>query len=260
MKFPFLLSALLILGLSFGCQQSQQTASSSRPTKPLAAVLPLGSPPAATAALPGAAAKTSASVVPPPAPPVLENFEGKPQLSLFPRLGGFRPSRDKALRLSYWRTFLLHLTRTAGVVSTTGSAHRHVFSFRGIQGIPSVGFFSPFAVQPNTTYRVSFSIKTDLPPDAAAGVGVLEFNRFLWVSRQLTQTQSQQFQVGSQPGRQVTGKLDWRSEDFTFTTGPRTRMIHLVLFRDGTSNRKPVLFDDIAIRAAAANPATAKSP
>ena len=54
--------------------------------------------------------------------------------------------------------------------------------------------------------------------------------------------------VGSQIGVQLEGETGLDTEqNFTFTTSPETNMIHLVLFREGEHNRKPLIFDDISI-------------
>lgn len=219
---------------------------------PLAAVLP--SAPAATKHLAG----PSQGKVAPPAPPVKETFEGKPKLSLFPRLGDFRPASNDAKRLPFWRTYIDHLRRSAGVIQAEKPGHGKIFSFRAIRGIDSLGFFSPLAVTPDTTYRVSFTCRIDLPKGASAGVGVQEFDRFLWIGEQFTQSLASRHQLATRNGVQLTGRHPWAQHEFTFTTGPRTHMIHLVLFREGAYNRQPVLFDDLSIRpvpvAAAAKP------
>jgi len=39
------------------------------------------------------------------------------------------------------------------------------------------------------------------------------------------------------------------AQSFTFRTGPQTRMIHLVFFREGIPSRDSIAIDDIEIRA-----------
>jgi hypothetical protein len=51
---------------------------------------------------------------------------------------------------------------------------------------------------------------------------------------------------GSQESQRLTGKADGE-HTFTFTTGPETKMIHIVLFREGTHDRNAIMFDDINI-------------
>jgi len=182
----------------------------------------------------------------PPAPPVHETFDGAPQLSLFARLGDYRPEEQDELTLPYWRTYQEHLIKTAGVVTTDESGNR-AYSFRSIKGIDSVGFFSPLAVTPSTLYQVSFRAKGDLPEGASAGVGVLEFDRFLWVGEQYPRSLDEQHRTGQVDGVSFGGSQDWRERSFTFTTSPETGMIHLILHREGTPSREPVLFDDIRI-------------
>ena len=184
----------------------------------------------------------------PPTPPIFEDFQGEPQLSLFPRAGDFRPEDDSD-RLPYWNTFIEHLIKVTGVVEekTTG---RRGWTFRSINTIDSVGFFSPLGVEPNTEYQVSFKLTAELIEGATAGMGVLEFNKFLWIPNQYTEELFKQHYRGSHEGIRLTGEAS-ESQTFTFKTGPETKMIHLVLFREGTHDRNSLMFDDIEIKAAA---------
>ena len=179
-----------------------------------------------------------------PKPPLFEDFQGDPQLSLFPRAGDFRPADDSD-RLPYWNTFIEHLIKVTGVVEeqTTGSRG---WTFRSINTIDSVGFFSPLAVEPQTGYQVSFKITADLAEGASAGIGILEFNEFLWVPAQYTEEIYSKHFRGSHEGQRLTGKADGEYT-FTFTTGPETKMVHIVLFREGAHDRNSLIFDDIKI-------------
>ncbi|GEM_PF-1152503 len=180
----------------------------------------------------------------PPEPPVFENFQDVPQLSLFPRAGDFRPAKDSD-RLPYWKTFIEHLVKVTGVAEekTTGS---RAWVFRSIKSIDSLAYFSPLGVEPQTTYQVSFQLTAELPEGASAGIGILEFNKFLWIPGQYTEETFKQYFSGSHEGKRLTGTSKGE-HTFTFTTGPETRMIHVVLFREGTHDRNRVMFDDIRI-------------
>ena len=180
----------------------------------------------------------------PPSPPIFEDFQGEPQLSLFPRAGDFRPEDDSD-RLPYWNTFIEHLIKVTGVVEEQTSGTRG-WTFRSINTIDSVGFFSPLAVEPQTAYQVSFKLSADLPEEASAGIGILEFNEFLWIPGQYTEEIYKQHYRGGNEGKSVSGKTN-DEHTFTFTTGPETKMIHVVLFREGTHDRNAVMFDDIGI-------------
>jgi hypothetical protein len=180
----------------------------------------------------------------PPTPPLFEDFQGEPQLSLFPRAGDFRPEDDSD-RLPYWKTFIEHLIKVTGVAEEQSTGRRG-WTFRGINTIDSVGFFSPLGVEPQTEYKVSFKITADLAEGASAGIGILEFNEFLWVPAQYTEAMYSKHFRGAQEGQRLTGKADGE-HSFTFTTGPETKMIHLVLFREGTHDRNSIMFDDIGI-------------
>ncbi len=188
----------------------------------------------------------------PPTPPLFENFEGEPQLSLFPRVGDYRPENDDSERLPYWGTFIEHVLKTSGVAKgVRDGAPSRAFGFRSINTLDSIAFFTPLAVEPQTVYQVSFRLKADLPEGAMAGIGVLEFDEFLWVGEQYSESLALKHQTGVQEGVRISGKIDWEPTVFSFTTGPATRMIHLVFFREGKHDRLPVLWDDIAIEKAA---------
>ena len=180
----------------------------------------------------------------PPKPPIFEDFQGAPKLSLFPRAGDFRPEDDSD-RLPYWNTFIEHLIKVTGVAEDQPTENR-AWAFRSIKTIDSVGFFSPLAVEPQSTYQVSFKLTTELPEGASAGVGILEFNEFLWISAQYTEELFQKHYRGIHEGIRVTGTTA-DEHTFTVTTGPETHMIHVVLFREGAPDRNNLLFDDIAI-------------
>lgn len=184
----------------------------------------------------------------PPGPPIHEDFEGEPKLSLFPRVGDFRPEEADKEGLSYWATFIDHLSRTSGLLTSKDTAKGRAFSFRSIKGIDSVGFFSPLAVAPDTGYRVSYRLWSNLAPGGTTGVGILEFNEFLWISDQLPRSLSEKHFHRSQLGFKLTDGHDGKTQSFSFRTGPQTRMIHLVFFREGTPDRNPVIIDDIEIK------------
>lgn len=212
-------------------------------------------PPATTAAPappapapPEAAAAATRPDLEPPRPPIFEDFQGQPQLSLFPRVGDFRPE-DGSEKAPFWITFIDHLVKVTGVAEEQATGNR-AWSFRGIKSIDSVGFFAPLAVDPQTTYHVSFRITTDLAEGATAGIGVLEFDQFLWVGDQFTEAMYKEHFRGAREGVRQSGSQPWQERSFDFTTGPETRMVHLVLFREGTHDRNPVMFDDIRVETA----------
>jgi hypothetical protein len=182
----------------------------------------------------------------PPEPPVFENFQGAPQLSLFPRAGDFRPAEDSD-RLPYWNTFIEHLVKITNIAEekTTGS---RTWTFRSIKSIDSLGYFSPLGVEPQTAYQVSFKLAAELPEGASAGIGILEFNKFLWIPGQYTEAVFNQHFRGVHEGKRLTGTAKGEYS-FNFTTGAETRMIHIVLFREGPHDRNSVMFDDIRIEA-----------
>jgi hypothetical protein len=180
----------------------------------------------------------------PPKPPIFEDFQGNPQLTLFPRAGDFRPEEGSD-RLPYWNTFIEHLIKVTGVAEDQPTGNRG-WAFRSIKTIDSVGFFSPLEVEPQSTYQISFKLTTELPEEASAGIGILEFNEFLWIPVQYTEELFQKHYRGIHEGIRVTGTTA-DEHTFTVTTGPETHMIHVVLFREGAHDRNNLLFDDIAV-------------
>jgi hypothetical protein len=179
----------------------------------------------------------------PPTTPIFEDFQGEPTLSLFPRVGDYRPETEDE-RLPYWNTFIDHLSKVSGLVQNPEDGNK-AWSIRSINSIDSLGYFSPLAVEPNTSYRLSFKLKAQLAEGASAGIGILEFDEFLWIGEQYTEQTLQKHYRGVHEGIRRTGNSDWEEYDTTFTTHPETHMIHLVLFRDGTHDRNGILFDDI---------------
>jgi hypothetical protein len=184
----------------------------------------------------------------PPTPPLKENFDGEPEISLFPRVGDFSPEAEDKEAMGYWLTFIDHLLRTSGPVR---KEEGRAFAIRGIRTIDSVGFFAPLAVEPNTEYRVAYRVWSKLPAGAATGVGYLEYDQFLWVGEQFPRSLSQQHFRGAREGLRLTGKQEGARQEFTLRSGPETRMIHLVFFIEGETDRDPVLIDDIEITPAA---------
>ena len=181
----------------------------------------------------------------PPTTPIFEDFQGEPTLSLFPRVGDYRPETEDE-RLPYWNTFIDHLSKISGLVENPEDGNK-AWSFRSVNSIDSLGYFSPLAVEPSTNYRVSFKLKAQLAEGASAGIGILEFDEFLWIGEQYTEQSFQEHYRGTHEGIRRTGATDWEEYDITFATSPETHMIHLVLFRDGTHDRNGILFDDIKI-------------
>lgn len=181
---------------------------------------------------------------PPPTPPIKEDFEGEPKLSLFPRAGDFAPEETEKEAIGYWMTFIDHLLRISGPVK---KGEGRAFAIRGIKTIDSVGFFSPLAVEPNSEYRVAYRVWCKLPKGAATGIGYLEYNEFLWVGEQFRKSLSQEHFRGAREGLRLTGKQDGTRKEFTFRSGPETRMIHLVFFIEGETDRDPVIVDEIEI-------------
>ncbi len=236
MKKYLLLLLLLCLTLT-ACQSKEDVATAPESEK-------------VTASEPTEAEKAEVAEQTPPGPPLLEDFQASPQLSLFPRAGAFRPE-DGDEQLPFWRTFIDHLSRTSGPVKTDETETPNIaFSFRAVKGIDSMGLFSPLAVTPDTTYEIRANISCDLVEGATAGIGILEFDKFLWIGQQYPESLAKERQVGTQPGISLSGLVEKQDQSFTFTTGSKTEMIHLVFFRDGEHDRNPVIIDDIEIKKA----------
>ncbi len=179
-----------------------------------------------------------------PRPPIFEDFQGVPQLTLFPRVGDFRPAENSD-QLPYWNTFIEHLIKVTGIAEDQTTDNRK-WVFRSINSIDSVGFFSPLRVEPQTSYKISFDLAAELEEGASAGIGILEFNQFLWIPSQYTEEIFKAHFRGSVEGKRLSGTITG-THTFTFTSGPETRMIHIVLFREGKHDRNSVMFDNIGI-------------
>lgn len=224
--FPFALLLGVALLIAAACQGQEE------PRPPTAT-----SPPAEAG---------SAGDLPQPAPPVREDFEGEPKLSLFPRVGAFSPEESDREGQGLWLTFIDHLQRSSGPIRGKNGTG---FALRGIKTIDSVGYFSPLTVQPETSYRVTYRVWTRLPEGGRGGAGILEFDDFLWIPAQYPKSLSDKHFLKAHTGISLTGAHDGAVQEFTFRTGPKTRMIHLVFFLEGAVTKEPMVIDDIEIRA-----------
>jgi hypothetical protein len=250
MRPLLLLSFALTLLITSGCQEETtqeakippQSTQKSSPEKQEAISSPEQEE--VLAAVPPLEQQSEAEEQEPPRPPIFEDFQGSPQLSLFPRIGDFRPVDDSD-RLPYWNTFIEHLVKVTRVAEDKETGRRG-WAFRSIKSIDSVGYFSPVAVEPQSSYEVSFTLSAELEEGASAGLGILEFNEFLWVAHQYTEETFNQHYRGIHEGKRLT---ETGTGEYTihFTTGPETHMIHIVLFREGTHDRNSLMFDNIRI-------------
>jgi len=197
---------------------------------------------------------------PPPAPPIRETFDKNPQLSLFPRAGAYRPEDDDKETLPYWMTYIEHMIKTSGLAVGAGVDGTRCWAIKGIQGIDSLAFFSPLGVKPGATYRVTFAFSGEIPEKGSAGLGILEFDKFLWIPEQYPESLMKEHHTASQEGIRLTGTREWEEHTVDFTTSDKTNMIHLVFFRDGEQSRKPVFFDNIEIVELGGEPIVEQKP
>jgi hypothetical protein len=187
----------------------------------------------------------------PPTPPITETFEETPQLSFFPRVVDYQPEPDDTERLPYWRSFMEHVIKTSGVRIVSKEPANRALLIKSLDSIDSVAFFTPLAVQPGASYQVGFTFKGAIPEGGRAGIAALEFSEFLWIGEQFTESQAKQYQVGVIKGKDMKGSEEWQEQNYRFTVGPKTKMIHLVFYRDAEDGKRPVFFEDISITAAA---------
>jgi len=181
----------------------------------------------------------------PPEPPIFEDFQGAPQLTLFPRVSDFRPE-DGNERLADWKTLIENLIKVTGVAEDQVTGVRS-WVFSSIDSSDSIGYFSPLAVEPLTTYQVSFKLSAELADKASAGISILEFDEFLWIPVQYTKEIFEKHYRGVHEGKLLTGTTTGE-HTFSFTTGPKAGMIHVVLIHEGTSDSSSMMFDDIEIK------------
>jgi len=239
-KIRIIFVCFAVLAFLAVCQEeSSPPATSSREQDPTPAVVEKATEPSQ-----GSAGIESVDKQP-PRPPLREDFQGEPKLPLFPRVGDFQPPPGGERHLK-WRSSINHLVKATGVAEDAADGSRG-WVFRSIKSIDSLGYFSPVAVEPNKIYQVSFKLIADLPAAASAGMGILEFDEFLWIGEQYTEETYIKHFLGGHEGRRLTGR-GHGIQTFAFTTGPETRMVHLVLFRDGTHDLNSLMFDDIEIR------------
>ena len=238
-QIPTLLTCFAVLAFLAGCQEETPPATSSG-KEDLKTVVVEKSPDLSPGPL-----ETGTVGKQPPRPPIREDFQGEPQLPLFPRVGDFQPPPGSKRHL-LWRDAIDHLVKVTGVAENAADGSRG-WVFRSIQSIDSLGYFSPVAVAPGKIYQVTFKLIADLPEGASAGVDILEFDEFLWTSEQYTEEIFSKHFLGKIEGRRLTGR-GHGIQSFAFATGPETRMVHLVLFRDGTHDLNSLMFDDIEIR------------
>jgi len=182
----------------------------------------------------------------PPGPPLLENFQEAPQLRLFPWVGEFRPATSDDQHTD-WQTLIDQLVNGTRIAEDQATGNR-AWAFRGIEASISSGYFSPLRVEPKTTYQVTFKLSADLQKGSAAGIRIIAFDEFLWIGEQYTAEQYRTHYRGDHGGKRLTGQVSGL-QSITFTTGPDTRMVHLVLFREGTHDVSSSMFDDIQITA-----------
>lgn len=234
-----------ILFMMIGCQEQPQQDSHSQTKKDNTAVALNSATKTNNVTSAEQKLETPAEDKQPPTPPIMEDFQDAPKLSLFPRVGDFQPSPESE-RHPYWRTFIDHLAKVTGVAEDQSDGNR-AWVFRSINSIDSLGYFSPISVEPNKIYQVSFKLFAELPKGATAGIGILEFDEFLWIGEQYTEETFKKHFRGAKEGRRLTGKPTGM-QNFDFTTGPDTHMIHLVLFREGPHDRNSLMFDDISIK------------
>jgi hypothetical protein len=233
-------ACLVLLAFLAGCrEETPRTAAHSRQEEAKTLVVEKVSAPAQVNV------GTEAADRQPPQPPLREDFQGEPKLPFFPRVGDFQPPRDSQHH-PRWRALINQLVKVTGVAENAADGSRG-WVFRSIDSSGSLGYFSPVAVEPDRIYQVTFKLIANLPPGASAGISILEFDEFLWIGEQYTEETYEKHFSGKREGRRLTGK-GHGIQTFAFSTGPETRMVHLVLFRAGTHDGNSLMFDDIEIR------------
>jgi hypothetical protein len=179
---------------------------------------------------------------------ISEDFEQEPKLSFFPRVGVYRPEDDDTKNLQYWRTYINHIEKTSGVVEGFGKDGGRILGLRSINGAPTLGLFAPLEVSASTDYNISFTCRSKLPEGARAGLRIYEFDSFVMQPSQLSMSQLEDHLVDLQSEAVITGQHEWDRMTLNFTTGDKTRMVHIYFFREGTHDRLPTMIDNITIK------------
>jgi spermidine synthase len=178
-----------------------------------------------------------------------ETFDGpRPLLPLFPRLGSHKPGDAEKEDLAVWAANMDYFADMSGIVSGSGVDGSAGFLIAKVAGPGSSAYFAPLAVKPSAEYVVEFAMKSETIPQGEAGVGVVEYDAFKPTGMQPSLADNERHLVGMQDKVRITGPRNWERHSFAFRTSPKTRMIHLILYRGGIYDRNPVVFDDIRIR------------
>lgn len=182
------------------------------------------------------------------APKRRETFDGaKPVLPMFPRLGSHRPAEEGAADRAVWEGNMEFFAGETGAERGAGTGGGRALKIVSVAGVGSSAYFAPLAVRPSTGYRVEFLLKSGMNPKGIAGAGIAEYDTYLSTGEQPSPEGNRKHLLDAADGVRVSGPGDWQPLSFRFRTSPRTRMVHLVLYREGEHDRSPVYFDDVRI-------------
>jgi spermidine synthase len=185
---------------------------------------------------------------PRPVGSITETFDhGKQRLSLFPRLGSHRPENEEGKDLAVWSANMEQFASSSGIRDGAGIEGSRGLLVKSIAGAGSSAYFAPLAVRPSTVYSVSFAVKSGTEGGGEAGVGLQEFIKFLPTGEQPTGSVIRKFLIGGKDEVRLKGSRNWETHSFSFRTTPRTRMVHLVFYREGKHDHNPVVFDNLRI-------------
>lgn len=175
-----------------------------------------------------------------------EDFEASPRLLLVPSVSGIQTgdgSDAGALRAAYDLLF----SRVSGVVAGMGLGGSAGLVLRGLPGADFAGFTIPHAVEPNARYRLAWSMQAGSMGAEAAAVVVEQFDTLDTTYGQFRRAFWKQHSLQHDTVATVTAAQAWTRHESAFSTTPRTRMVHVIVYRKGQPSPNPLLLDDIVL-------------
>jgi spermidine synthase len=174
------------------------------------------------------------------------DFDGPVDLPFIPFAGSSRPEEGDEESTLDWQADIAHLTRTGGVIRSSGRGGSTGLLLRGIRTSPC-GYFIPVEVGPANEYEVRCWMMSVARGNGTAGVKVLEYDDREEDGAQPTAAfETTHFVRGSNPPNRRGGS-GWTPVSFRFRTSPTTTLVRIFFFLDGARGDSGV-FDDIALK------------
>lgn len=180
---------------------------------------------------------------------VLENFDSSPRLPLVPRVPSVRAADAGEDAGALLAGYELLMSRSSGIAPQMGLGGSNGLVLRALPNTDFVAFTIPHAVEPSTRYRLTWSMKAGQLNAETAAVVVEQFDAADATYGQFQRAFSQAHSLQHETVATLSSAQPWTRHEAAFATTPRTRMIHLILYRQGQPGREPVQVDDIVLEA-----------